>query len=416
MEFGFTEEQQAFRQEFRTWLAENLPDGWIHGDWNVEFTDENVDFFIDWQKKMNDDGWLAPNWPEEHGGMGLSIVEDMIYQDELARVKAPQFINRTAINFVGPTLIEMGTDWQKERFIPKILNCEEIWCQGYSEPNAGSDIAGLTTRAERDGDGWLINGQKIWTSRMQWADYCILMARTDFSDVKHAGITAFIVDLHDDGVSHDRIHQINDMREFNQVYYDDVWVPDDHVVHEVGEGWNVTRYISLYEQSGSRAFDFQRRLNELIHYCQNNTRNGRPLSEDPFVRRKLAEFDVRIEAAKRTAYRQASSRIDEPSPGPEGTIDKLTTNEIAIDLENFAMELLGPEATLWYDGPEDGRWVHDYLRKYGNWIAGGTGDIYHNIIGEKVLGLPKDIKSKESHRGQNPDAREEDAQEIEASE
>jgi alkylation response protein AidB-like acyl-CoA dehydrogenase len=398
MEFEFTAEQKEFRLEFRDWLESSLPEEWIHGDWNVEFTDENVDFFIEWQQKMDRDGWIAPNWPEEYGGMGLSVVEDMIYRDELARVNAPRAINSTGINYVGPALIELGTDWQKERFIPKILGCEEIWCQGYSEPDAGSDIASLTTRAEREGDEWIINGQKIWTSRMQWSDYCILMARTDFSGTKHEGITAFIVDLHQDGVSHERIRQMNDMREFNQVFYDDVRVPDDHVVGEVGDGWAVTRHISLYEQSGTRAFKFQRRFNELLHFCQNNNRGGQPLAADPHVRRKLAEFDTRIQAAKRSAYRQVSNRIEDPVPGPEGTLDKLTTNELAIDLENFAVSLLGPEAGLWSDGPEDGRWAHDYLRKYGNWIAGGTGDVYHNILGEKVLGLPKDVKSKTNHR------------------
>jgi alkylation response protein AidB-like acyl-CoA dehydrogenase len=256
----------------------------------------------------------------------------------------------------------------------------------------------LTTRAEKDGDEYVINGQKIWTSRMQWADYCILMARTDFSKTKHEGITAFIVDLHQEGVDNERIHQINDMREFNQVFFDGVRVPEKHVVGEVGEGWNVTRHISLYEQSGTRAFGLQRRFNELLRYCQITERGGQLLVDDPEIRRKLAELDTRIDVAKKTAYRQVSNRIDDPVPGPEGTLDKLTTNHLAIDLENIAMELLGPEATLWYDGPEDGRWAHDYLRKYGNWIAGGTGDIYHNIIGEKVLGLPKDIKSKETHR------------------
>ena len=398
MEFEFTEEQEQFRQEFRDWLEDSLPDGWIHGEWHLpDDEDERVEFIKDWQRRKAEDGWAGPNWPEAYGGMGLSAIEEMIYADEMARINAPPNINSIG-QLVGPTLIELGTDWQKERFVPHILDGEEIWCQGYSEPEHGSDIAGLETKAEKDGDEYLINGQKIWTSRAHYADWCILMARTDFSGPKHHGITAFIVDTDQEGFQTERIHQISDDREFNQVFLDDVRTPEKHVVGEADDGWTVVRTISAYEQSGTDAFKLRRRFNELLHYCQNNTRDGRLLADVPHVRQKLAEFDTRIEAAELTAYRQASERIDDPVPGPEGTIDKLTTDELGIELQNFAMDLLGPEATLWEDGPEGGRWVNEYLMTYGMWIAAGTGDIYRNIIGEKVLGLPKDEKSKQTHR------------------
>lgn len=399
MDFALTDDQQQFKYEFRDWLETNLPNGWITGDWQLpEDEDERVEFIKDWQRTKASDGWAGPNWPEEYGGMGLSVIENMIYEDELARANTPPDINSIGVNLVGPTLIEMGTDWQKERFIPHILNCDEVWCQGYSEPEHGSDIAGLETKAERDGDEWIINGQKIWTSRAHIADWYILLARTDFSGTKHEGITAFIVDMHQDAIEFERIHQISDDREFNQVFIDNARTTNDHVLGEVGHGWDVIRTISAYEQSGTKAFELKRRLNELIQYCQQTTQNGTPLIELPRIRRKIADFDARIEAARKTAFRQVSDRIDDPVPGPEGTLDKLITDELTIDLENFAMTLLGPQATLWNDGPEAGRWATDYLYSYGSWIAAGTGDIYRNIIGEQVLGLPKDIKSNETHR------------------
>jgi alkylation response protein AidB-like acyl-CoA dehydrogenase len=398
MEFEFTQEQQEFRHDFRSWLEDNLPDGWIHGEWHLPDDEAAmVQFIKDWERRKYEDGWAGPNWPEEYGGMGLSSIEGMIYADELARVKAPPNINSIG-HLVGPTLAEMGTEWQKERFIPHILSDDELWCQGYSEPEHGSDIAGLETKAEKDGDEFVIDGQKIWTSRAHFADWCILMARTDFSGPKHHGITAFIIDTDQEGFQTERIHQISNDREFNQVFLDDVRAPEKHVLGEVDDGWEVIRTISAYEQSGTKAFELRRRFNELLHYCQNHTRQGTLLAEVSHIRQKLASFDTRIEAAELTAYRKASDRIDDPVPGPEGTIDKLTTDELAIELENFAIDLLGPEAALWEDGPEGGRWTHDYLLTYGMWIAAGTGDIYRNIIGEQVLGLPKDNKSKTTHR------------------
>lgn len=399
MDFQFTEEQEEFRHEFREWLEVNLPDGWIHGKWTLpKDEEERIVFLKNWQAKLFDNGWAGPNWPEEFGGMGASVIEELIYEDELARVNAPPFINRPGILLVGPTLIEMGTDWQKDRYIPNILNAEEIWCQGFSEPEHGSDIAGLETEAKKKGDEWIINGQKIWTSYAHLADFCLLLCRTDFSGTKHEGLTAFIVDMDQDNIETERIHQISGDKEFNQVFFDDAVAIEKNLIGEVDKGWDVIRTISAFEQAGTEAFDLQRRLNELVNYCHNNKRSGQLLSEYDHISRKLAYFDVKINAAKLTRYRQVSERLDDQVPGPEGTLDRGTTDELAVELENFAMNLLGPEATLWQDGPEGGRWAHDYLRAYGHWIGAGTGDIYRNIIGEQVLGLPKDIKSDETHR------------------
>lgn len=399
MDFGLTSEQENFRQELRHWLSENLPEGWSQGRWHPpDEEDERIAFLRDWQRRMYEAGWAGPSWPVEYGGMGATIVEELIYEEELARVNAPRNINALGENFIGPALIELGSDWQKERFLPNILNCEEIWCQGYSEPEYGSDVAGLRTRAERDGDEWIINGQKIWTSNAHFGDWCLLMVRTDFSGTKHEGLTALIVDMGQEGVQPERIRQASDRREYCQVFLDDARTPLDHVVGEVGEGWDVIRTISAYEQAGTRAFELERRLNELIAYCRNTERGGRLLATDPQVQRRLADFDVRIQAAKLTRYRQVSERIDEPIPGPRGTMDNIVSDDMAVELESFAVDLLGPEAALWEDGPESGRWIDQYVGNIGWWIAGGTGDIYRNIVGEHALGLPKDIKSDTTHR------------------
>jgi alkylation response protein AidB-like acyl-CoA dehydrogenase len=204
------------------------------------------------------------------------------------------------------------------------------------------------------------------------------------------------------GVKTERIHQITGRKEFNQVYLDDARTTDRHIIGEINKGWDVIRTLSAFEMGRTQVFKWKRRLNELIHYCQTNENNETPLIETQSVRRKLAKLETRIEAAIATRYRNISSLIDDDVPGPEGSMDLVTSDEIAIDLQNFAMDLLGPEAALWEDGPEEGRWAHDYLRQYGTWVAAGTGDIQRNVIGEQVLNLPSDPKSDYTHRGETP--------------
>jgi alkylation response protein AidB-like acyl-CoA dehydrogenase len=400
MNFNFTKEQQSFRKEWRTYLEENLPDGWVHGaqhELRPDGDDEQFEFRREWQRQLYEDGWAGPSWPEEYGGMDLSPVEEMIYAHERARVMAPHSPGVGEL-LAGPTLIHMGTDWQKERFIPNILNAEEVWSQGYSEPAHGSDIAGLECASERNGDEFVINGQKIWNSQGYHADYVLLMTRSDTSGTKHEGITALIVDMDQSGVTTERIHQIDDNREFTQVFFDDAVAPEKHVVGEEGEGWDVIRTMSAFEQSWTRAFDAERRLNEIIQYAQSEKRGGQPMSEDDVTRREIAELDMRTVATKMTRYRQISERIDDPVPGPEGSLDVVMGDELMIDVEEFGIDMVGPEMALWEDGLDDGERVKDWLLWNGLWIGGGSGDIQRNIIGEQILGLPKDPKSKYSHR------------------
>jgi alkylation response protein AidB-like acyl-CoA dehydrogenase len=398
MNFEYGDEHEAFRQELHEWLAENLPEGWRDGEQQVPEVEERERFLRDWQRTLYDGGWAGVHWPEEYGGRGASLVEQTVYREEMARANAPPQINVIGINFVGPTLVAAGTEAQKERFVPNILSGEEIWCQGYSEPDAGSDIASLTTRAEKQNDEWVINGQKIWTSYAQYADWCFLVARTDDSGKKHEGITTLLVDVDQEGVSMDPIHQASDEEGFNQVYFDDAVADADNVVGEVGRGWEVVMTLSAFEHSTTTIFSIEQDYLDLLEYCRTETRGGEPLVEDPRVRRKLADLDARVQAAKVSHYRNVSKRSESGTPGPEGSMDLVVADELRNDLTNVAMDVLGPETTLWEDGPESGQLADDYLGSYGTWIAAGTGDVQRNIVGERVLGLPKDDKSQESHR------------------
>lgn len=394
MDFDYTPEQEAFRQEVKSWYEENLPEGWLEGDRNIpDDPDEREEFLRDWQRKLYEGGWAGIHWPEEYGGRGATLMEQVIYNEVTSRMDPPPTINSLGIGFVGPTIVAAGTEEQKERFLSNILNGEEIWCQGYSEPGSGSDLASLQCEAVDEGDHFRINGQKIWTSSAHLADWCFLLTRTDDSESKHHGITALLVDMSQDAISTDRIHQATDSRSFNQVYFDDAIAKKEHVVGEVDDGWRVAMQLSAFERVAlTQAYSLERRLEEVIDYCKSENRDGEPLSEKPWVRQKIAELDTRIQAGKLTYLRNVSKQMKSGAPGPEGSMDKVYTGEISQDLERFRSKLLGPEGTLWGDDSQNGAWVERFVGSYGSLIAGGTPDIQRNIIGERVLGLPKDIK------------------------
>ncbi len=395
MDFDFTEEQQAFRHEFRSWLEDNLPEGWLEGERRrLEDPDRRETFLREWQRKLSEGGWAGIHWPEEYGGRGAGLLEQVIYNQEKARVDAPPALNTIGLGMVGPTLMKVGTEAQKDRFLPPMLTGEEIWCQGYSEPEAGSDLASLGTRAEDDGEDYVINGQKIWTSFAHLADWCFLLARTEDTEEKRAGLTTMLVDMDQEAISVEPIHSINDTRTFNQVYFDDAVAKKEHRVGEEGKGWQIAITLLAFERMAlSNVFSLERRWRELRDFCREQTRGGRPLSEDPRVRQRLAEFDTRIQALKLTYYRNISKQVQTGDPGPEGSMDKVGTTELMLEMENFAVGLLGPRSSLWGgDHPVFGRWQYDYLSSFGQVIAGGTADIQRNIIGERVLGLPRDVR------------------------
>lgn len=285
MDFEYTKEQTAFRNELREWLHENLPAGWLDGDRSMmDDPDDRIEFLLDWQRTLYEGGWAGIHWPEEYGGADASLMEQVIYEEELARVDAPPQINAVGINFVGPTLLKLGTETQRERFLTKIISGEELWCQGYSEPEAGSDLGNLSLSAERNGDNeFVLNGQKVWTSYAHTADWCFLLTRTDDSSSKHHGITVFLVDMDQPEIRTEPIHQITDEREFNETFFDDAVAKEKHIVGEIDEGWEVAMTLSAFEHSMSDVFSIEQRWRSLVDFCQETERDGKPLAEHSHV-------------------------------------------------------------------------------------------------------------------------------------
>jgi alkylation response protein AidB-like acyl-CoA dehydrogenase len=396
MDFSFTLEEEDFRNELRSWLEENLPKGWLEGKQTIpEDIKEQGKFMRDWQRKLSTGGWAGISWPKKYGGRGASLIEEVIYEQEMSRVNAPPQLNIVGTAMVGPTLLQIGTEQQKEKYIPNILNGQEIWCQGYSEPNAGSDLASLQTKAVREGDKWIINGHKIWTSFAHLADRCFLLARTANTGKKHNGITAFLVDMNQEGIKRKPIRSINDRLHFNEVFFTNAIAYDTDIVGEVNEGWRVSLTLLSHERVGvaRQIFTSERIIKDLVAMAGKLYRNGVPLIQDPLVRQKLVLLKAKTRALVLTFYRHLTKTIQSGHPGPEGSIDKLSSSELGQEILSYAMSLQGAANTLWKeDAPIHLNWQHDYLRSYAYTIEGGTSEIQRNIIAERILGLPKDIK------------------------
>jgi alkylation response protein AidB-like acyl-CoA dehydrogenase len=394
MDFSFTENELAFQQELRAWLECNLPEGWLEGK-RVMPEDDKGSFLREWQAKLAEGGWAGISWPTEYGGRGATLMQEVIYEQEMARVKAPPALNIIGTAMVGPTLLQIGTHYQKERYIPKILNGEEIWCQGYSEPNAGSDLAAIQTRAVKQGDKWIINGQKIWTSFAHLADKCFLLARTENTGKKHEGITAFLIDMHQEGVETRPIRSINDNRIFNEMFFNDAIAYDRDVVGEVNQGWKSSLILLSHERVGvaRQTFRLQKLFEELVDLAKSLKKNGRPLAHDPLVRQNLAIFRTKTKAILFNYYRHLTNTIRTGRPGPEGSMDKLASSELGQEMLAYAMSLQGASGTLWKeDSLVDPSWQQEYLRSFAYTIEGGTSEIQKNIVAERIMGLPKDIK------------------------
>jgi alkylation response protein AidB-like acyl-CoA dehydrogenase len=396
MDLSYTAEEEEFRTELRNWLEDNLPDGWLEGKRVIPEDNNELDTFLrGWQRKLSEGKWAGISWPEKYGGRGASLIKEVIYEQEMARVEAPPELNLIGTAMVGPTLLQIGTEYQKESFVPKILNGEEIWCQGYSEPNAGSDLASLQTRAIKNGDKWIINGQKIWTSNAHLADRCFLLARTENTGKKHEGITAFLLDMHQDGVETRPIRSIDNDCLFNEVFLTDAVAYDSEVVGEVNQGWKVSLLLLSHERVGvaREAFKLQKLFEKMVNMAKSLSRNGRPLISDPLVRQKMIDIRAKTKAVLFNFYRHMTNTVQTGFPGPEGSIDKLATSELYIEMLTFAMSLQGAKNMLWKeDAPVDKEWQHDYLYSFSTTIAGGTSEIQKNIIAERILGLPKDNK------------------------
>jgi alkylation response protein AidB-like acyl-CoA dehydrogenase len=397
MDFTLTPEQKSFRDEVRSWLAKNLDEDWVARlrQGSDVPRPEAYQLLRDWQRRMYEAGFVGLTWPKEAGGRGLTFMEEMILHEEMALHKAPPVLNILAIGMAGPTIIAYGTEEQKKRYPPKMLSCEEIWCQGYSEPNSGSDLASLSTRAVKDGEHYVINGQKVWTSLAHVADFMMLLARTDPAAAKHKGITYFLLDMRSPGVTVKPLKQITGDAEFNEVYFDNVRVHESHILGGLDNGWAVGMTTLMYERL-ALGFGLQVRLrialDGLVELARRTVKNGAPATRDTLIRQKLAQLWIDTEVFKYTGARAITKLLKGELPGPEASSGKMMWVEGHQRLQELAMEIQGPYAQLVKGSPwavADGLWQHTFLRSRANSIEGGTTEIQRNIIGERVLGLPK---------------------------
>ena len=392
MNFDFTTEQEAFRKEVRAWLEANLPDGLRGRSFASSRADrDEVARLRAWQKTMADAGFVGMEWPREFGGRGASIVEMIILYQEMARAESPQLVNRGGVSMLGPTLMKYGTPAQRARFLPKILTAEELWCQGFSEPNAGSDLANLQTRAVLEGDYFVVNGQKVWTSMGHVADWCFLLVRTDPAAAKHKGISFLLVDMKTPGITVRPLRQMTGEAEFNETFFDNVRVPAANLVGKLNEGWGVAITTLAYERdllTFIRHISLRNALHRLVKLVRERGR-----AADPIVRQKVAALWIGEQALQLNGYRSLTRILRGGQPGPEGSTSKLSWSQLDQELAQVATEVIGPASQLAGESawaPDEGQWEFYALLAQASGIRAGTTEILKNILSERVLGLPKD--------------------------
>jgi len=392
MNFDFTEREEAFRKEVGAWLKANLPDELRGKAFAASRADvEEVRRLRAWQKTMAEAGYVGMDWPVEFGGRGAPITEMVILYQEMARAESPQIVNRGGVSMLGPTLMKLGTPAQRKRFLPRIRTAEDLWCQGFSEPNAGSDLANLQTRAVMDGDHFVVNGQKVWTSMGHVADWCFMLVRTDPTSAKHKGISFLLVDMKTPGITVRPLRQITGEAEFNETFFDNVRVPKDNLVGKLHEGWSVAITTLAYERdllTFIRHISLRNALHRLVKLVQ-----ARGKSADPVVRQKVAELWIGEQALQLNGYRSLTKILRGGQPGPEGSTSKLFWSQLDQGLALVATQIIGPysqiaEGSAW--APDDGQWQFYELLARGSGIRAGTTEILRNILGERVLGLPND--------------------------
>jgi alkylation response protein AidB-like acyl-CoA dehydrogenase len=377
VDLSLTESEASFRDAVRSWLEENDPGPAPEGDDAAEF-----EFRRNWQKQMHEAGWAGISWPEEYGGKGATLIEQAIFNEEMARLRVPLPANVLGLVMGGPVVIAHGTDEQKERYLEPILSAEEIWCQGFSEPESGSDLASLKTRAVKSDGGWKVTGQKVWTTYAHEAKWCMLLARSDQDAPKHKGITYFLLDMEQDEVEVRPLRQITGEAEFNEIFMEEAYVPDENVIGEVGGGWQVAITTLMFERAGLGAaavMGLRRSLEELIELLRE-----RGLDEDPVIRQRVGELKLGIEAMRLGALRSLTQTMKTGVPGPEGSLSKWEWANLNQALMDLATDALGPDGLT-----VGGEWSYRFLRSRANSIEGGTTEVLKNIVAERVLGLPK---------------------------
>jgi alkylation response protein AidB-like acyl-CoA dehydrogenase len=398
MDFNDTPEEAAFRAEARAWLeanAERLAPGERSAGVEGRADANAIRKAQEWQAKKADAGWACITWPKEYGGRGATAIQSVIWNQEEAKFKTPPNIFAIGQGMLGPTIMVHGTDEQKQLYLNKMLRGEEIWCQLFSEPAAGSDLAGLRTTAVRDGDDWIINGQKIWTTGAQYSKWGMIVTRTDPNAEKHKGITYFIIDMKSPGIEIRPIKQINGMSSFNEVFFSDVRVPDRNRVGAINDGWRGALTTLMNERhsigGGAGGPDF----NDLVRLARKLRWDGKPALKDSAVRQQLADFYVRLKGLQYTSYRTQTALSRGQTPGPESSIGKLVGAPLRQEMAAFAIDLEGAAGAMIDSkaAPDDAAWQHSYLGSPGLRLAGGTDEILRNIIAERVLGLPPEIRA-----------------------
>jgi alkylation response protein AidB-like acyl-CoA dehydrogenase len=384
MDLRDTPEEAAFRAELRVWLEENLPDelkGHRGGAGRFDQPEMRA-----WSRALYDAGYAGLTWPKEYGGAGAPYTFQAIFLEELARAEAPPHIGVIGLGMAGPTIVAHGTEEQKARHLAPILSAEDIWCQGFSEPGAGSDLAGVKTSARLADGHFVVDGQKVWSSFAHIADWCLLLARSDPESTRHAGLTYLIVDMHSPGIEVRPLRQITGEAEFNEIFFTGAEVPVENVLGEIGGGWQVAMTTLLHER-GTLGFALQAALEVQVRKL---TALARDRGADPIQRDHIAREWIELQALRFTNGRALSQLLKTGIPGPEGSIAKLVWSEANQRVTKLALDLLGPDAAL-SDGnaPYGGYWQYQQLRSRGNTIEAGTSEILRNIIAERVLGLPR---------------------------
>jgi alkylation response protein AidB-like acyl-CoA dehydrogenase len=376
LDLSLSPSETEFRDELRAWLAANNPGTVPRGD------DDAFEFARAWQKKLNTGGWTGLSWPKEYGGRGATLIEQAIFNEEIARIGAPSPANVLGLVMGGPVVITHGTDEQKQRYLEPILTADEIWCQGFSEPESGSDLASLKTKAVKSNGDWLVTGQKVWTTYAHKAKWCMLVARTDFDAPKHQGLTYFLMDMEQEGVTVRPLRQITGEAEFNELFLEEARIPDENVIGGVGNGWQVALTTLMFERAGlggAAAISIKVALGELMDLARD-----RGVDQDPIIRQKIAELYINAEALRHTASRGLTQIMKRGQPGPEGSLPKLQWSQTNQALTELAMDIRGDEGPVF-----DSDWTYRFLRARANSIEGGTTEILKNIIAERVLGLPR---------------------------
>jgi alkylation response protein AidB-like acyl-CoA dehydrogenase len=388
MDLGFTADEEAFRHEVRTWLDLNLPAEWRNGGVGGYREDADEDMQRQWQQRLHEGGWLKLSWPRDAGGRAATPVMQAIYHEEIAKAGAPGILGRLGVSLLAPTLLVHGSPWQKEEYVEKILGGELVFCQGFSEPDAGSDLAGLRARAERRDGHWVLDGQKTWSSGAHYSDKSFLLARTDPNADPHKGISFFLVDMHQPGVEVRPIRQMTGGGEFCEIFLSGAVVEDRDLVGEPGAGWKIAMTLFGFERGGlAQAARFERAVAELAALARD-----RGVGADVTVRQKVAQAQIEAHVFRLIGLRQLTSAQQGQAPGAEASLTKLYWSEMDKRIQETAVAMQGLYGALAPDSPfavEDGRWQYGWMWAQAETIYAGSSEIQRNIIAERVLGLPR---------------------------